>query len=58
MPAQTTPKCGTRPIRYVALHFRDRSGEVSLCYRDACRNHRSYMLREALSGVELEQRPL
>ena len=29
IPAQTTPKCGTRPIRYVALHFRDRSGEVT-----------------------------
>ena len=30
----TTPKCGTQPIRYMTLHFRDRRGAASL----RCRN--------------------
>ena len=30
----TTPKYGTKPIRYVTLYFRDRLGAASLCHRN------------------------
>ena len=30
----TALKSGTEPIRYMTLHFRDRSGAPSLCYRN------------------------
>ena len=30
----TALKSGTEPIRYLTLHFRDRSGAPSLCYRN------------------------
>ena len=33
IPVHIAPKCGTEPIRYVTLHFRDQRGEASLRYR-------------------------
>ena len=30
----TAPKCGTEPIRYVSLHFRDRSGAASVRHKN------------------------
>ena len=30
----TAPKCGTEPIRYVTLHFRDWHGAASLRYKN------------------------
>ena len=34
IPVHTAPKCGTEPIRYVTLHFRDRRGTVLLGYKN------------------------
>ena len=34
IPSHTTPDCGTKPIRYVSLHFRDRCGAAALRYRN------------------------
>ena len=34
IPSHTTPECGTEPIRYVTLHFRDRRGAATLRYRN------------------------
>ena len=48
----TTSKCGTASIRQVTLYFRNRWGGTLLPYkRKSRRNHRSYVLTEALSGV-------
>ena len=33
-PVHTVPKYGTKPIRYVTLHFRDRHGAASLRERN------------------------
>ena len=33
-PVHTIPNCGSEPIRYVTLHFRDQRGAASLCYRN------------------------
>ena len=33
MPVQTAPNCGTKPIRYVTLHFRTRRAAASFCYK-------------------------
>ena len=34
LPVYTSPKCGTEPIRYETLHFRDRCRTASLRYRN------------------------
>ena len=48
----TAPKCGTEPIRYVTLHFRDWLGPASIRHRSKSRrNHLSYVWTEALSGM-------
>ena len=33
MPLQTAPKCGSKPIRYVTLHFRTLRVAASFCYK-------------------------
>ena len=48
----TTSKCDTASIRQVTLYFRNLQGGAFLPYkRKSRRNHRSYVLTEALSGV-------
>ena len=49
----TTSKCGTASIRQVTLYFRNLRGGTLFHYkRKSRRNHRSYVLTEALlSGV-------
>ena len=43
----TAPKCGTKPLRYVMLHFRDRRGAPSLRHRN----------RAAMNVLTCEQKP-
>ena len=33
MPVQTAPKCGSKPIQYMTLHFRTRRVAASFCYK-------------------------
>ena len=47
MPVQTAPKCGSKPIRYVTLHFRTRRVTPSFCYK----------IRTEITVVIGEQKP-
>ena len=50
IPVHTAPKCGTEPIRYVTLHFRDWHGAASLRYKNGD-NAKSLLFTESLFGM-------
>ena len=50
IPVHTVPYCGTEPIRYVTLYFRDRCGAAS---RKSRRKYRSYMWMVFVPAQEL-----
>ena len=50
VPVDITSKYGTEPIRYEALHFRDRRGAASLCYRNRA-EITVLEWKEALNGI-------